>query len=154
MRGLGNEQYDAQWEIPFHMTEYKKLERFLEENCAPEQLSPLTLAFVGDGVYDLMVRERLVCQANRQAGKLHKLAVEQVKCQAQAQRMEKILPLLTEEEQSVYKRGRNAHTTHTPKNATSADYHSATGMEALFGYLYLKGRLKRLRELFVLMCQE
>ena len=77
-------------------------ERFLEENCAPEQLSPLTLAFVGDGVYDLMVRERLVCQANRQAGKLHKLAVEQVKCQAQAQRMEKILPLLTEEEQSVY----------------------------------------------------
>ena len=129
-------------------------ERFLEENCAPEQLSPLTLAFVGDGVYDLMVRERLVCQANRQAGKLHKLAVEQVKCQAQAQRMEKILPLLTEEEQSVYKRGRNAHTTHTPKNATSADYHSATGMEALFGYLYFKGRLKRLRELFVLMCQE
>lgn len=129
-------------------------ERFLEENCAPEQLSPLTLAFVGDGVYDLMVRERLVCQANRQAGKLHKLAVEQVKCQAQAQRMEKIFPLLTEEEQSVYKRGRNAHTTHTPKNATSADYHGATGMEALFGYLYLKGRLKRLRELFVLMCQE
>lgn len=114
----------------------------------------MTLAFVGDGVYDLMVRERLVCQANRQAGKLHKLAVEQVKCQAQARRMEKILPLLTEEEQSVYKRGRNAHTTHTPKNATSADYHSATGMEALFGYLYLKGRLKRLRELFVLMCQE
>ena len=61
-------------------------ERFLEENCAPEQLSPLTLAFVGDGVYDLMVRERLVCQANRQAGKLHKLAVEQVKCQAQRHR--------------------------------------------------------------------
>ena len=129
-------------------------ERFLEENCAPEQLSPLTLAFVGDGVYDLMVRERLVCQAKRQAGKIHKLEVKQVKCRAQAQRMEKILPLLTEEEQSVYKRGRNAHTTHTPKNATSADYHSATGMEALFGYLYLKGRLKRLRDLFVQMCQE
>lgn len=130
------------------------MERFLEEACAPEQLSPLALAFIGDGVYDLMVRERLVCQANRQAGKLHKMAVEQVKCQAQAQRMEKILPFLNEEEQGIYKRGRNAHTTHTPKNATSADYHSATGMEALFGYLYLKGQLTRLRELFLLMCRE
>lgn len=114
----------------------------------------MALAFIGDGVYDLLVREALVCQANRQAGKLHKMKVEQVKCQAQAQRMEKILPLLTEEEQAVYKRGRNAHTTHTPKNATSADYHSATGMEALFGYLYLKGELARLRDLFLFMSRE
>lgn len=134
--------------------EVRFTERFLQESCAPEQLSPLTLAFVGDGVYDLLVRESLVCQANRQAGKLHQMAVEQVKCQAQARNMEKIMPLLTEEEQAIYKRGRNAHTTHTPKNATGADYHSATGLETLFGYLYLKGELIRLRELFLAMCRE
>ena len=68
--------------------------------------------------------------------------------------MEKILPALSEEESGVYRRGRNAHTTHTPKNATGADYHTATGLESLLGYLYLKGRIDRIRELFDMMCEE
>ena len=81
-------------------------------------------------------------------GTLHKTAVKNVCCQAQAEAIQELLPMLTQEEQAVYKRGRNAHTSRTPKNATSADYHAATGLEALVGYLYLKGDLLRLRELF------
>lgn len=73
-------------------------------------LSPLALAFVGDGVYELMVRERLVREANRPAGVLHKRAVELVRAEAQAAAMERLLPLLTEEEAAAYRRGRNAHT--------------------------------------------
>ena len=106
-------------------------------------LSPLTLAFVGDGVYELMVRERLVGEANRPTGILHKRAVELVRAEAQAAAMERLLPLLTEEEAAAYRRGRNAHTARS-----GDDYHKATGLEALFGYLYLSGRIDRVRELF------
>ncbi|MGN1456457.1 MAG: Mini-ribonuclease 3 [Acutalibacteraceae bacterium] len=116
--------------------------------CSPKELSPLTLAFVGDGVYDLIVREELVCSANRPVGQLNKLKVEIVRCQAQAKMYNTIEPFLTEEETDVFKRGRNAHTAHTPKNASSADYHLATGLESLFGYLYLSDRIDRIRELF------
>lgn len=127
------------------------MERFYNVPCDPDSLSPLTLAFVGDGVYGLFVREQLVCEANRSVKALHRESVKSVCCQAQAACMEKLLPVLTEQEQAVYRRGRNAHTSHTPKNASPADYHAATGFEALFGYLYLKGDLNRLRELFVLI---
>lgn len=127
------------------------MDRFLNAPCDPDTLSPLALAFVGDGVYGLFVREQLVCEANRSVKKLHQASVESVCCQAQAAQMEKLLPVLTEQEEAVYRRGRNAHTSHTPKNASPADYHAATGFEALFGYLYLKGELERLRELFSLM---
>ena len=106
-------------------------------------LSPLALAFVGDGVYELMVRERLVREANRPAGVLHKRTVELVRAEAQAAAMERLLPLLTEEEAAAYRRGRNAHTART-----GGDYHKATGLEALFGYLYLSGHIDRVRELF------
>ncbi len=106
-------------------------------------ISPLSLAFVGDGVYDLMVRERLVCLANRPNKDLHQLAVQQVRAEAQAAAMDKLMPLLTEEEAAVYRRGRNAHT-----SRTGGAYHKATGLEALFGYLYLAGRVDRVRELF------
>lgn len=123
-------------------------ERILNADCNPSLLSPLTLAFIGDGVYDLMVREQLVCQANRGVGELNKDKVKMVCCQAQSKLYKEIEPILTEDEIAVYKRGRNAHTNHTPKNAKSADYHSATGFEALWGYLYLKGEINRLRELF------
>lgn len=114
----------------------------------PNIYSPLALAFLGDAVYELLVRERLLLAANRPAGKLHTLSVQSVNARAQAQAMEKILPLLTEDELAVYKRGRNAHPGHTPKNQSEGDYHSATGLEALFGWLYLKNAEVRLRELF------
>jgi len=122
----------------------------------PAQLSPLTLAFIGDGVYDLMVRESLVREANRSVGKLHAQAAKRVCAGAQADAVRRLLDkgLLTDEEQAVLKRGRNAHTFHTPKNATNADYHLATGFEAMFGYLYLKGEQERLRELFTMMNEE
>ena len=97
------------------------------------------------------MREQLVCEANRSVKALHRESVKSVCCQAQSACMEKLLPVLTEQEQAVYRRGRNAHTSHTPKNASPADYHAATGFEALFGYLYLKGEIGRLKELFTLI---
>jgi ribonuclease-3 family protein len=130
------------------------MDRLFGAPCNRDAISPLTLALIGDGVYDLMVRERLVCMANRPVGVLHQEAVKQVCCRSQALAMEKLLPQLTEHEAAVYKRGRNAHTTHTPKNAQPSEYHSATGMEALFGYLYLGGELERLRALFSFIMEE
>ncbi len=110
-------------------------------------LSPSVLAFVGDGVYGLKVRTALSA-VNRPSGELHKLSVEYVKAAAQAKAFEIIEPLLTEEEMSVFKRGRNFHTSGTPKSATNREYHIATGLEALFGYLYLIKKQPRIDELF------
>lgn len=118
-------------------------ERLLGGEVNPAMLSPLTLAFVGDGVYGLMVREQLACEANRPVGTLHKASVDWVRAEAQSAAVERMLPLLTDEEAGVYRRGRNAHT-----SRNSPEYHRATGLEALFGYLYLAGRTARLRELF------
>ena len=125
------------------------LDTLLQESQSPQGLSPLPLAFVGDGVYELMVREYLVSQGNCPVKKLHSRKVELVRCQAQAQALSQVLwPLLTEEERAVAQRGRNAHVGHVPKNAQVADYHGGPALEALFGWLYLKGELARLRELF------
>lgn len=110
--------------------------------------SPASLAFLGDAVFGLMVREALVKNANRPADKLHKLSVKAVNAAAQCEGAKKIMPMLSDDELAVFKRGRNAHTNHTPKNQTEGDYHYATGLETLFGYLYLKGETDRLRELF------
>jgi len=130
------------------------LERLYNADCDPKLLSPLTLAFVGDGVFELFVRERLVCAGNCPVNALHKKSVTQVCCSAQAQASLKLVPILTEQELEVLKRGRNAHTNHVPKNSSPADYHAATAFEALFGYLYLDGKIDRLRELFNVMCDE
>ena len=127
------------------------METLSGKSCDPLQLSSLALAFVGDTVYDLLVRESLVTDANRPVNALHKLAVAQVKASAQAQAIKDILPLLTEEEAAVFKRARNTRTNHLPKNSNHADYHYATGLEALFGYLYLKGETERIREIFRLI---
>ncbi len=124
------------------------MNRFLEEKCDVKMLSPLNLAFVGDAVFEIFVREMFVCQANRPVNKLHKETAAIVNASAQASAAIKIMPFLSEEELSVLKRGRNAHTNHKAKNASEGDYHYATGLEALFGYLYLKGEIERLRELF------
>ena len=118
--------------------------RLYEKDIKVDTLSPLTLAFTGDAVFSLFVREMLVCDANRPVGKLHKLSVNWVKAEAQSKGMRAILPLLTEKETGVFKRGRNAHTSHTPKNQSGCDYHYATGFEALVGYLYLKDETERL----------
>lgn len=115
-------------------------------------LSPMTLAFVGDAVYGLLVRERLA-EVNRPAGELHRLSVTYVKAASQAEAFKKILTQLTENEISVFKRGRNAHTS-VPKSASVADYHTATGVEALFGYLHLSGNHTRIRQLFKVICEE
>lgn len=128
------------------------MERFFaEKNADPKQLSPLTLAFIGDTVYDLLVREEIVCEANRSANDLNSLAVKQVKASAQAQAIDGIMDRLTEEELSVYKRGRNAKTAHIAKNASTCDYHKATGLEAVMGYLYLSGRMDRIKEIYNLI---
>jgi len=108
----------------------------------------LTLAFLGDAVYSLMVRERLVKSSSLPAGKLHNMSVDAVNALAQSEAMKKILPLLTEDETEIFRRGRNAHPHHSPRNQSEGDYHYATGLEALFGYLYLEGRTDRLNELF------
>lgn len=126
------------------------MERLCNDNCNPNLISPLTLAFVGDSVFDLFIREQLVCQASCSVGKLNKQKIDKVCCQKQAEFANKLMPFLTEKEEMIYKRGRNAHTSHIPKNASSAEYHSATGLEALFGYLYLNGDIQRIRELIKL----
>ncbi len=110
-------------------------------------LSPSVLAFVGDGVYGLCVRTKLSL-INRPSGELHKLSVEYVNASAQAKAFSVIESQLSEDELSVFKRGRNFHTNGTPKSATAKEYHTATGLEALFGYLYLDGKQDRISELF------
>ena len=130
----------------------KAMERLLKEkNVDIKALSPLTLAFIGDTVFDLLVREDIICDANRPANDLHNLAVKKVNASAQAEFSEKIMPLLTEKELSVFKRGRNAKSGHLPRNASQSDYHMATGFEALFGYLYMTDELDRIKELYELL---
>lgn len=113
----------------------------------PNLLSPSVLAFVGDAVYGLMVRTALA-QVNRPSGELHKLSVKLVNATAQAQAYKIIEPILSEKEISVFKRGRNFKTGNTPKNSSGGDYHTATGLETLFGFLYLSGEKDRLETLF------
>ena len=109
--------------------------------------SPLTLAYIGDCVYDLVIRTVVVERGNEPANKLHKKTVAYVKAQTQASMIEALLPYLTGEEEAVYKRGRNAKSYTSAKNASIGDYRKATGMEALVGYLYLTGQEARIMEL-------
>ena len=127
------------------------MSRLSELPCDPKGLNSLALAFVGDGVYDLIIREELACKGNRPVKQLNLEKVEIVRCQAQAVLAEKIEPYLTEEEADVRRRGRNAHVSHAPKSATMGQYHAATAFEALLGYLYLSDRTDRIRELLTLI---
>ena len=113
----------------------------------PNLLSPSVLAFVGDAVYGLYVRTALA-DTSRPSGELHKMSAQVVNAAAQARAFAVIEPILTEKELAVFKRGRNFHTSSTPKNATNGDYHTATGLECLFGWLYLSGDKARADKLF------
>ncbi|MBQ9967803.1 MAG: ribonuclease III [Oscillospiraceae bacterium] len=115
------------------------------------QISALGIAHCGDAVFELLVRTWLCTHGSLQAKELHKKTVAYVAAPAQAARMEKLLPHLTEDELAMYKRGRNAHSRHgIPKNATHEEYAKATGLECLFGTLYLLGQKDRIHELFLL----
>lgn len=124
------------------------LEAFEAAGVRLRDYSPLTLAFLGDAVFELLVRTRLAKGGNRPAGALHQMSIRRVCAQAQAQGYAHISAMLTEEEADVFRRGRNASPSHTPKHASKSDYHHATGVEALFGYLYIKGDIQRLETLF------
>lgn len=124
------------------------LNSLLEKTADVSSLSPLTLAFMGDTVFDLLVRSELICEANRPVKDLHSTASKRVCAKAQADGIRRISEMLTEDELAVFKRGRNAHTGGIPKHASSADYHYATGLECLFGWLWLKGENERIKVLF------
>ena len=124
----------------------------MDDVTKARQLSPLTLAFLGDAVFELRVREKLAEKGSAPVGSLHRQAVEVVCARAQSAAAQKLAPLLTEEELNIYKRGRNAHSS-VPKNANPAEYRSATGLEALFGYLHICGRPEREKELFEMIWQ-
>ena len=109
--------------------------------------SPLTFAYIGDAIYDLIIRTIVVEKGNTSANKLHHQTIKYVSAPAQAQLIESILDQLTEEELAVYKRGRNAKSYTMAKNATVNEYKKATGLEALVGYLYLCDRMERVLEL-------
>lgn len=106
--------------------------------------SPLTLAYIGDGIYDLVIRTIVVGKGNTRANELHRKTSRVVKAHTQAEMAEKLQDLLTEEEEDIYRRGRNAKSVTMAKNATMSDYRKATGFEALMGYLYLTDRFERI----------
>ena len=106
--------------------------------------SPLTLAYIGDGIYEVIVRTVIVDEANRQVNKIHKAASNLVKAEAQAKMIHLIMDDLTEDEVKIYKRGRNAKAVTRAKNASMSDYRTATGFEALMGWLYLTGQSERM----------
>jgi ribonuclease-3 family protein len=118
------------------------------------QISMLGLAHIGDGVYELLNRAWLCTNGHTGVQELHRLTVSRVRADAQAKAAEKILPLLTEEEAALYRRGRNAHVNSVPPHAELADYHAATGLEALFGWLFLLGRTDRLERLFAAITED
>lgn len=122
-------------------------------NHAANQYSPLSLAFLGDSVYDTLVREALLMRANMPVSKLHSLKIKMVCAQFQSRAYDHILPVLSENELTVLKRGRNATGNTIPKHSNTADYRKATALECLLGYLYLTGDTGRISELFEIISQ-
>lgn len=122
-------------------------------NNDPKLLPSLTLSFVGDSVYDLLVREYLALRDKRRVGELNSEKVSMVCSAAQADAYEVIAPFLSEEEQDVFRRGRNVTVHSVPRNSTLKNYHTATGLEALFGYLYLSKNEDRIHELFKIIVE-
>lgn len=138
--------HNQQTETTYDLDAYIRKEFALEQQDL-QTYSPLALAYIGDAIYELIIRSVAVGQGNRQVNKLHQQASRFAKAQAQSEMIETLLPLLKEEELRIYKRGRNAKSYTTAKNASVNDYRRATGFEALMGYLYLNGSMQRLLEL-------
>ena len=133
------------------------MENYFKMNMDKQQInaiSNLGLAHIGDGVYELLCRTYLCIGGNKTVRTLHRDTVHLVNAPTQARLAEKILPVLTEEENDFFRRGKNAHTHAAPKAATRKEYAVATGLETLFGALYLLGRKERLQELFLMMMNE
>ena len=127
------------------------MENYFKMNLSWQEInamSNLGLAHMGDCVFEILCRAYLCAQGEKTVDRLHRDTIAMVKATAQAQFVDKLLPLLTEEELSYYRRGKNAHVHAVPKSATPAQYAKATGLEALFGVLYLSGQTERLNELF------
>ena len=130
----------------------RDLFHIIKQNMELEEIniidySPLTLAYIGDGIYEVIIRTVIVDEANRQVNKIHKAASNLVKAETQAKMIHFIMDDLTEEEVKIYKRGRNAKAVTRAKNASMSDYRTATGFEALMGWLYLTGQSERMMEL-------
>ena len=133
------------------------MENYFQMNLSRQEInafSNLGLAHIGDGVYELLCRSYLCAQGKHTVGNLHKDTVQLVKAPTQAKFVEKLLPHLTEEELSYYRRGKNAHVHAVPKGATPAEYAKATGLETLFGALYLSGKTDRINQLFHTIMEE
>ncbi|ASS68185.1 MULTISPECIES: ribonuclease III domain-containing protein [unclassified Paenibacillus] len=113
----------------------------------PELLNPIVLAYAGDAVFELLVRQHLLAQRNLKPHHLHREATGMVSAKGQRQLLERWAPMLSEEEADIVRRGRNAKSGQSPRNADPADYKQATALESLMGYLYYKGRTERIREL-------
>ena len=133
------------------------MENFFEMNMTKAQIdaiSNLGLAHMGDCVYEMLVRSYLCAEGNKTVAQLHKQTITMVKATYQAAFVDKMLPLLTEDEMTYYRRGKNSHVHAVPKGATRQEYAKATGVEALFGALYLAGNTDRANELFNLVMEE
>ena len=116
----------------------------------PAQLNGTSLAYLGDSVLEVIVRQYLLSTGVTDVGKLNSMALSYVRATVQSEAVERILPHLSEEETHMFKRGRNAHGIAIPKSASASQYRRATGLEALFGYLYINGKTERMKELFVI----
>lgn len=123
------------------------------DDAAIARMSSLALAHVGDAVYEVLVRSYLACGGTQTAKNLHSRTVTLVRASAQAEAVQRILPLLDEDEETVFRHGRNAKPKTVPKSASVAEYAQATALEALFGWLYLKQRYDRINELFTVIEQ-
>ena len=129
------------------------MEEFIEINRLQEEvelMSPLTWAYIGDAVYELYVRNKLINETNLKPHKLHIEAIKYVKAKSQAESLEKIYNKLTEQEKDIVRRGRNAQNHHLPKNSNVHEYMYSTAFEALIGYLYLTKQNKRLKEILTI----
>lgn len=127
------------------------MENYFQMNLSKAQIdaiSNLGLAHIGDGVFELLCRSYLCAKGEKTVEQLHRDTISMVKATAQAKLVEKLLPLLDEEEMAYYRRGKNAHVHAVPKSATPAEYAKATGLEALFGAMYLAGKIQRINQLF------